>query len=67
MEAQELTIAIAPDGQVRLAVAGVAGPACLPLTAELEKALGQVLERTPTARYYEATALQSQDARLFET
>lgn len=60
MEAQELTVSIAPDGQVRLAVGGVSGPACLPLTAELEKALGPILERTPTARFYEAAAIQAQ-------
>lgn len=40
MDLNEIDVYIDPDGQVRIEVRGVQGPACLELTAELEAALG---------------------------
>jgi hypothetical protein len=60
VELQEIDVFIDPDGQVRLEVRGVKGPACLELTRELEAALGgRVAERMMTA---EATESASETA-----
>ena len=40
MELQEIEVLIDEDGNVKIEVRGVAGNACLELTAELEEALG---------------------------
>jgi hypothetical protein len=44
MEVQEIEVHIDPDGQVRIEVSGVNGPACLELTHDLEQALGGQIE-----------------------
>lgn len=52
MELQELDVYIDPDGQVRIEVRGVQGPACLLATADLEAVLGGAVtsrELTPEA------------------
>jgi hypothetical protein len=55
MELQEIEVVIGPDGTTRIEVRGVAGPSCLELTADLEKALGgEVLERERTAEAQQA-------------
>jgi hypothetical protein len=50
MELQEIDVIIDKDGQVKIEVRGVKGPACLDLTRELEAALGgEVIDRQMTA------------------
>lgn len=48
MEMQEVTVVIAPDGQVTIEVNGLKGQGCLELTEQLEKALGTVSSREMT-------------------
>jgi hypothetical protein len=53
VDLNEIDVYIDPDGQVRIEVRGVQGPACLALTAELEAALGGAVvsrELTPEAQ-----------------
>ena len=53
MDLHEIDVYIDPDGQVRIEVRGVQGPACLELTAALEAALGGSVvsrELTPEAQ-----------------
>jgi hypothetical protein len=55
MEIQEIDVIIDKDGQVKIEVRGVKGPACLDLTKELEAALGgEVVDRQMTAEASEA-------------
>jgi hypothetical protein len=62
MELQEIDVYIAPDGQVRLEVRGVRGPACLAATRDLERALGgQVLSREMTPEANQAAHDQAQE------
>ena len=56
MEMQEIQVIIEKDGQVRLEVCGVKGPACLDLTKDLEEALGGKVED----RQMTSEALESQ-------
>lgn len=52
MDVQEIEVIIEKNGQVRVEVRGVKGPACLDLTRSVEQALGgAVLDRqlTPEA------------------
>lgn len=52
MELQEIEVVIGKNGQVEISVRGVKGKACLDITGELEKALGNELisrEFTPEA------------------
>jgi hypothetical protein len=54
VDLQEIDVLIDKDGQVRLEVRGVKGPACLDLTRDLEAALGgQVADRQMTAEAQE--------------
>lgn len=48
MEMQEITVVIAPDGQVKIEVNGLKGQGCLELTEQLEQALGNVTAREMT-------------------
>jgi hypothetical protein len=43
MDIQEIEVVIGKNGQVTLHVSGVQGNACLPLTADMEQALGGLL------------------------
>jgi hypothetical protein len=52
----QLEIEIDPDGNVRIETHGLKGTDCLAETESLEKALGQVGERTKTSEYYAQTA-----------
>ena len=61
MELNEIEAVIDKDGQVRIAVHGVKGAACLELTKNLEAALGaDVLSRQMTAEAYESSQQQIQ-------
>lgn len=53
MELQEIRIAIAEDGSVRVEVDGVKGMGCLDVTRALEEALGGEVEREMTPEAYE--------------
>jgi hypothetical protein len=55
----QLEIEIDPDGNVRIKTHGLKGADCLMETESLEKALGQVGERSKTSEYY----AQSQKSR----
>ena len=61
MKAEEIEITIDPQGDVRLAVRGVAGKGCVSLTKPFEDALGaQVQDRTFTSEYYQAESAEGQ-------
>lgn len=55
MELQEIEIIIDKNGQVQVHVNGVKGTTCLELTADLEKALGEVLLREMTPESLETS------------
>ncbi len=55
MELQEIDVTIDTDGNVRIEVRGVQGPACLALTAELEAALGSSVVSRELTREAEAS------------
>ncbi len=62
MELQEIEVTIDKDGQVKVAVRGVMGTACLDITKPLEAALGgQVETRQMTADLYETESERTQD------
>ncbi len=48
----DLDIQIGPDGKVTFHVSGVPGKKCVDITKELEKELGDVLNREYTSEYY---------------
>lgn len=48
----DLDIQIGPDGKVTFHVRGVPGKKCLDITEDLEKDLGEVLNREYTSEYY---------------
>jgi len=48
----DLDIQISPDGKVTFHVQGLPGKKCLEVTKELEKELGDVLNREYTSEYY---------------
>ena len=60
MNPSELEIRIAPDGQVSINVLGAQGTACLDLTEFLEKAVGEVTDRSHKSEYYQSQT-QSQN------
>lgn len=49
----EVEFTIHADGTVEEKVLNVAGDACLDLTAEIEQALGEVVDRKPTQDMYQ--------------
>lgn len=50
---KEMKIKISPDGEVKISdIKGTTGKKCLELTEEIEKELGEVLQRTFTEDYY---------------
>lgn len=58
-----LIVTIAKGGEVTMKVTGAPGNACMRLTGDLEKALGNVVSDTKTSEYYqtkEAPAKQKQ-------
>ena len=50
---ETIIINIAENGDVQVEGKGIKGPDCVKLTAEIEKALGEVTKRTKTAEYHE--------------
>ena len=48
---KEISIEICADGSVTVGVTGMSGPECIQLTAEIEKALGEVTKREKTAEF----------------
>ena len=55
----DLDIKIGPDGKVTFHVQGLPGDKCLEITKDLEKELGEVLNREYTSEYY----MQEDDVR----
>lgn len=53
MEYQEIKIKIDDTGKVFVEVVGVKGKKCLDLTKDLEKMLGDLLERTTKPEFYD--------------
>ena len=51
----ELQITVTPDGEVKIQVKGVPGPACEALTKEIEDALGVVKARERTGEFFQTT------------
>lgn len=49
---QEIEFIIKPDGSVEERVIGVSGPECEKITADIEKALGEVAKRERTGDFY---------------
>ncbi len=60
---QQMEFIIRADGSVEEHVSGVSGGMCESLTEDLEKALGDVVEREHTADFYRA-AHESDDVSL---
>lgn len=51
---EEIKLQVMPNGEIRIEVKGVAGPACLELTQLIEEDLGLVTKRVKTDEYYAA-------------
>ena len=51
--AEEIVIEIGPTGDVIVSGKGIAGADCTKLTAEIEKALGEVMTRKFTQEYHQ--------------
>ena len=65
MDVQEIEVIIEKNGQVRVEVRGVKGPACLDLTRSVEQALGgEVLDRQMTPEALEVQQTESQHQHL---
>jgi hypothetical protein len=60
--AQELEFIIYPDGRVEERVRGIKGANCQEVTAEINKALGEVYESKPTKEMFEQKVELSVDA-----
>jgi hypothetical protein len=54
-----IDIEITPDGEIKSTVSGVSGPQCGPLSEFLDK-LGEVVEDSPTADFYQTASLGDQ-------
>ena len=52
----EIEVIIAEDGQVRLDVKGIKGPACMPEVKALAEKVGRLSEQAPTGEFYEKPA-----------
>ncbi|HIG31174.1 MAG TPA: DUF2997 domain-containing protein [Verrucomicrobiales bacterium] len=62
MELHEIEVIIEADGEVKLQVRGLKGPACLEATKALEESLGsEVLNREKTHEFLEAPSQEMQD------
>jgi hypothetical protein len=49
---QEIIVSISPNGEVKVTVNGVCGPACADLTKAIEQALGSVTSDRKTPDYF---------------
>ncbi len=61
---EEIEITINENGEVELHVQGVPGSDCMKLTADLEEALGVVLNREKTSEYYQTPASDEQHINI---
>ena len=52
----EIELLFTPDGEVRLQTRGLKGKTCMDETESLEKALGNVKDRTKTSEFYQQPA-----------
>ncbi|MGF1505330.1 MAG: DUF2997 domain-containing protein [Chloroflexi bacterium] len=59
---QEIEFVIKPDGTVEEKVIGVSGPDCEKITADIEKALGEVIDRERTSDYFNGNSVSTDDA-----
>ena len=57
---QEIEIVISPDGEVKLEVRGIKGPACAPVVKKLADAVGELKSQNFTSEYYEKVQKQTQ-------
>ncbi len=55
---EQITIDIAPTGEVKITVDGHSGPSCKDLTRGIEKALGKTTEDKKTGDYYKAAEVE---------
>ena len=62
LRAQELEFIIHADGRVEERVRGIKGMDCQSVTAEINKALGEVMETKPTQEMFEQQVELSIDA-----
>jgi hypothetical protein len=53
----EIELVFTPEGEVRLETRGLKGKTCLAETEALEKALGNVTDRTRTSEFYQQPAV----------
>jgi hypothetical protein len=51
--AKEIEVSISKDGQVKVHVSGIKGPACMEYSKIFERIVGPVEEIDPTWEYYE--------------
>lgn len=56
---QEIEIIISPDGEVKLEVKGIKGPACLPQLKQVADQIGKTKSQNFTAEYYEKPSSKS--------
>ncbi len=52
MSMETLEFIIHPDGRVQEKVTGIVGNSCTKVTAEIEAALGRVVDQAPTADFF---------------
>ena len=64
MQDRKVTLLIEEDGSVKIDVDGVKGKACTLLTADVEKALGVVKNRTEKAEYRQLNAQNTTQQQL---
>ena len=60
----DLDIQIGPDGKVTFHVSGAPGKKCVDITKELEKELGEILNREYTSEYYMQEEESQQKTKL---
>jgi hypothetical protein len=59
----EIEVVITPDGQVRLDVKGMKGPACLKNIKEIAAAVGELKQSDLKSEYYEREQTGKQDQK----
>lgn len=62
----ELRFVIGTDGTIKLEVKGVPGAKCIDLTKELEKELGEVLEREKHGEYFQVVETEQVEIKISE-
>ena len=56
----EIEVIISADGQVKLDVKGIKGPACSPVVKKFADAVGELTSQNFTSEYYEKIQPQTQ-------